>query len=130
MIWQLIAAFCSGTFAGAALYISAVEHPARLECGTPLALREFVPSYRRATVMQASLAAVGCLAAAAAWSTGRGSLCLLGAILLGHQPECDRAFGEVPRLRPRPTSPEGTDTDTGGPRRCTARASPASQGTR
>ena len=78
-----IAAFCSGTFAGAALYISAVEHPARLECGTPLALREFAPSYRRATVMQASLAAVGCLAAAAAWSTGRGSLCLLGAILLG-----------------------------------------------
>ena len=83
MIWQLIAALCSGTFAGAAIYISAVEHPARLECGTPLALREFAPSYRRATVMQASLAAVGCLAAAAAWSTGRGSLCLLGAILLG-----------------------------------------------
>jgi hypothetical protein len=83
MIWQLIAALCSGTFAGAAIYISAVEHPARLECGSLLALREFVPSYRRATVMQASLAAVGCLAAAAAWSTGRGSLCLLGAILLG-----------------------------------------------
>ena len=31
MIWQLIAALCSGTFAGAAIYISAVEHPARLD---------------------------------------------------------------------------------------------------
>jgi hypothetical protein len=83
MIWQLIAALCSGTFAGAAIYISAVEHPARLECGTPVAVREFAPSYRRATVMQASLAVIGCLAALAAWSTGRGSPCLLGAILLG-----------------------------------------------
>ena len=83
MIWQLIAAFCSGTFAGAAIYISAVEHPARLECGVPLALRQFAPSYRRATLMQASLAAVGCLAAVAAWWTGRGSLCLLAAMLLG-----------------------------------------------
>ena len=83
MIWQLIAALCAGTFAGAAIYITAVEHPARLECGFDLALRQFAPSYRRATRMQASLAVVGSLCGLAAWAAGRGPLCLLGAILLG-----------------------------------------------
>lgn len=62
-MWPLIvAAICSGLFAGAAIYISAVEHPARLSCGNEVALREFAPSYRRATVMQASLAVAGCAA--------------------------------------------------------------------
>ena len=60
-MWALIiAASCAGLFAGAAIYINAVEHPARLSCGNEIALREFAPSYRRATVMQASLAVVGC----------------------------------------------------------------------
>ena len=53
-MWPLIvAAVCAGLFAGAAIYINAVEHPARLSCGNEVALREFAPSYRRATVMQA-----------------------------------------------------------------------------
>jgi len=83
MIWQLIAALCSGTFAGAAIYISAVEHPARLECGTLLALREFVPSYRRATVMQATLAALGLLASIAAWLAGATFWWMVAGALLG-----------------------------------------------
>jgi hypothetical protein len=58
----IAAALCAGLFAGAAIYVTVVEHPARLSCGTALALREFAPSYRRATVMQASLAATGCVA--------------------------------------------------------------------
>jgi hypothetical protein len=68
-MWALtIAAACAGLFAGAAIYISAVEHPARLACGNEVALREFGPSYRRATVMQASLATLGCAAGLwAAW---------------------------------------------------------------
>jgi hypothetical protein len=50
---------CScGLFSGAALYINLVEHPARMSCGVAVALTEFRPSYKRATVMQASLAAV------------------------------------------------------------------------
>ena len=53
---KFVATFCTGLFAGAALYITVVEHPARMECGTTLAATEFGPSYRRATVMQASLA--------------------------------------------------------------------------
>ena len=57
----MIAALCAGLFAGAAIYINAVEHPARMACGTELALREFVPSYHRATLMQGSLAIAGCV---------------------------------------------------------------------
>jgi len=48
---ESLAILCSGLFAGAALYISFVEHPARMLCGTRLAITEFAPSYRRATVM-------------------------------------------------------------------------------
>src|SRR2546422_10470848 len=71
-IAELLATFCCSIFAGAALYINLVEHPARLECGTELAATEFGPSYRRATLMQASLAAVGLAAALLAWAPGRG----------------------------------------------------------
>jgi hypothetical protein len=83
MLTELIATLCAGLFAGAALYISLVEHPARLECGTALAATEFGPSYRRAAIMQASLAAVGFLAALAAWAQGAGLAVLFGGILLG-----------------------------------------------
>jgi hypothetical protein len=83
MLAELIATLCAGLFAGAAIYITFVEHPARLECGTALAATEFGPSYRRATIMQASLAAVGLIAALAAWLQGAGPAVLLGGILLG-----------------------------------------------
>jgi hypothetical protein len=46
--FELIALASAGLFAGAALYITLVEHPARLECRTAVAIAEFVPSYRRA----------------------------------------------------------------------------------
>lgn len=83
MLLEIVATLCAGLFAGAAIYITLVEHPARLECGTALAATEFAPSYRRATVMQASLAVVGCLAALAAWAGGRGLPVLIGGVLLG-----------------------------------------------
>ena len=86
-MWALtIAAACAGLFAGAAIYINAVEHPARLACGNEVALREFGPSYRRAAVMQASLAIVGSAAGLwAAWILGDlpatvGAVCL-GAVV-------------------------------------------------
>jgi len=61
-MWAAVGAtLCAGLFAGAAIYVNAVEHPARLSCGVDVALREFAPSYRRATVMQASLAIAGCV---------------------------------------------------------------------
>lgn len=83
MLFELLATLCAGLFAGAAVYITFVEHPARLECGTELAATEFGPSYRRATLMQASLAAAGLFAAVAAWALGRGVGVLIGGLLLG-----------------------------------------------
>jgi len=83
-MWSaVVATLCAGLFAGAAIYVNAVEHPARLLCGVDVALREFGPSYRRATVMQASLAIAGCIMGL--WSAWVGSDVWLasGAILLG-----------------------------------------------
>ena len=74
MLFELLATLCAGLFAGAAIYITLVEHPARLECGTELAATEFGPSYRRATVMQVPLAAIGLIAAVVAWVQGRGTV--------------------------------------------------------
>ena len=53
---QIIETLAAGLFAGAAIYISGAEHPARMECGVELAATVFGPSYRRAAVMQAGLA--------------------------------------------------------------------------
>jgi hypothetical protein len=83
MLLELVATLCAGLFAGAAIYITFVEHPARLECGTQLAATEFGPSYRRATVMQASLAAIGLLASIGAWMRSGELVVLLGGLLLG-----------------------------------------------
>jgi len=83
MILELVALLCTGLFAGAAIYVSLVEHPARLECGPALAIAEFGPSYRRGAVMQASLAIVGCLAAVAGWTQGSATSVLISGLLLG-----------------------------------------------
>ena len=80
---ELIAVLCTGCFTGAALYITMVEHPARLECEPAAALAEFRPSYRRATVMQVPLAVVGSLAAIGAWALGRSVVALVAGLLLG-----------------------------------------------
>ena len=82
MLWELVAALCAGLFAGAAIYITLVEHPARLECGTAAAIAEFGPSYRRATVMQASLGAIGSVAAVLGWWQGAGAPLLVAGLLL------------------------------------------------
>jgi Domain of unknown function (DUF1772) len=83
MLFELVATLCAGLFAGAAVYVTLVEHPARLECGTQVATTEFGPSYRRASVMQASLAALGLVAAVVAWVQGRGVVVLFAGVLLG-----------------------------------------------
>ncbi len=83
MGWQLAAILAAGLFAGASIYINLVEHPARVECGTELAVTEFGPSYHRAAVMQASLAFIGFLAGSEAWINGSGVWWLIGGVLLG-----------------------------------------------
>jgi len=79
---EIVATFAAGVFAGAAIYINVAEHPARMECGVPLAVTEFGPSYRRAAVMQAGLAAIGSAAGASAWWLGAGRPWLIGAVVL------------------------------------------------
>jgi hypothetical protein len=83
VILVMLAVVCAGLFAGAALYVTAVEHPARLSCGSALALREFGPSYRLGTRLQASLAAAGLLLAAAGWYQTRQIVLLIGGLVLG-----------------------------------------------
>jgi uncharacterized membrane protein len=80
---KFLTTLCCGLFAGAAIYINLVEHPARIECGTEIAATEFGPSYRRAAVMQASLAATGFVCSILAWLSGEGIWWLVGGILLG-----------------------------------------------
>jgi Domain of unknown function (DUF1772) len=82
-ISESLSLLASGLFAGAALYITFVEHPARMQCGTTIALTQFTPSYKRATIMQASLAALGTLAAIAAWLQGAPATWLIAGLLLG-----------------------------------------------
>jgi hypothetical protein len=53
-IAEFTAVLSCALFTGASVYITFIEHPARMQCGVELAATEYVPSYRRATVMQAS----------------------------------------------------------------------------
>jgi hypothetical protein len=78
----IVAALAASLFAGAAVYINLVEHPARLACGTELAARQFAPSYKRATVMQVSLALVATLAGLSNWLSGASAAWLAGALLI------------------------------------------------
>ena len=82
-ILELIATLAAALFAGAALYVNLVEHPARMTLDPVCALAEFAPSYARATVMQASLAVVGFTAALVAWILGASRVWLIGGCLLG-----------------------------------------------
>ena len=83
MVLLALATACAGIFFGAALYINLVEHPARMSCGQELAVREFGPSYARASVMQAALAILGCLLGLmAAWLL-RDVMIAIAAVLLG-----------------------------------------------
>ena len=78
----VIAVLACAFFAGAAVYVSLVEHPARLSCGVEVALREFAPSYKRGTVMQVSLAVTAALAGVVTWMHTGLWLWLWGSILI------------------------------------------------
>jgi hypothetical protein len=82
-IAEFVAVLTCSVFAGAALYISLVEHPARMQCGIEIAATQFPPSYRRATVMQVTLAALGLLSSVAAWLAGATFWWPVGGAVLG-----------------------------------------------
>jgi hypothetical protein len=81
-ILEFLAIVSAGLFAGAAIYINAVEHPARMECGTDIAIRQWRPSYRRATIMQSSLAFSSFVASILVWFFKSDFLFLLGGLLI------------------------------------------------
>jgi hypothetical protein len=83
VVFQFLAVLCCILFAGAAIYINLVEHPARMGCDTKTAATVWAPSYKRATVMQAPLAVISFLAGVVAWLLGGGLLWLIGAVLIG-----------------------------------------------
>jgi Anthrone oxygenase len=78
-----IAAAASLLFTGGALYVSFVEHPARLACGPPMALAQFRTSYPRGTRLQAPLAALACLGGIGAWLGGAPAGWLAAGVTVG-----------------------------------------------
>ena len=80
---EFVAVLACSLFTGAAIYISLVEHPARMECGVEIAAAEFPPSYRRASVIQATLAALCLLCSVATWLAGAMFGWVVAGALLG-----------------------------------------------
>jgi len=64
---KLVAVITSAMFAGAAFYVSAVEHPARLEMEAVAAISQFKSSYKRAAPIQVVFSTVCFLACFALW---------------------------------------------------------------
>lgn len=82
MLITQLAFLLAAAFSGAAVYVAAVEQPARLSLNDRAALTQWKPSYARGKVMQASLAAIGSALALWVWWEGRDPLWLLAGLLL------------------------------------------------
>ena len=80
---QVLAVLSATLFAGAAIYINVVEHPARMSFPTQTAASWWAPSYSRATLMQAPLAIAGFVLGVIAWTMGAGVAWIIGPALLG-----------------------------------------------
>jgi uncharacterized membrane protein len=78
----LLALLIAAAFSGAAVYVSAVEHPARAHLDDRAALTEWQPSYKHGAVMQASLALIGFALGMLAWWQTKNHFFLAGAALL------------------------------------------------
>jgi hypothetical protein len=82
MVFGQLALVTAAVFAGAALYVSVVEQPARLGLDERSLRAEWKPAYKRGTAMQAPLAVLGFLLGFAAWwQTGRVG-CAIGALAM------------------------------------------------
>ena len=82
MLAGQFALIVAALFAGAAVYVSVVEQPARLGLDDRALLTEWKPAYKRGTAMQAPLAIIGFLLGLAAWWQTGHRAWLLGAVIL------------------------------------------------
>jgi anthrone oxygenase-like protein len=78
----LFALVVAAIFTGAAIYVNAVEHPARRHLDPVAALREWQPAYKRGAAMQSTLALLGFALAAVAAYVGAGVAAAVGAGLM------------------------------------------------
>ena len=116
MILGPLALLVAAIFTGAALYVSLVEHPARLALDTRALLTGWKPAYKRGTLMQAPLAIVGFLLGVAAWwqtahltplTILAGPPRAFSSPLEGRGPFCDSRAGAA-RASARPARQRGT----------------------
>jgi len=82
IVFGHIALMIAAAFAGAAIYVSVAEQPARLRLDDASLLTEWKPAYKRGFAMQATLALLGFLFGIAAWYDKGESGFLVGAFLL------------------------------------------------
>ena len=80
MIVGQLALVVAAAFTGAAIYVGACEHPARLALDDRAMLTQWKPAYKHGAVMQASLALVGTIFGLIAWWQSREWLWLAGAV--------------------------------------------------
>ena len=82
MLFGLAALVLATLFTGAALYITLVEHPARLGLQDAPLLAQWQPSYKRALPIQAGLAVLGGSVGLVVWYQSRDWQWLAGSVAL------------------------------------------------
>jgi uncharacterized membrane protein len=82
MLMGQLALVVAAAFAGVAIYVSACEHPARLQLDARAMLTQWKPAYKHGAVMQASLALIGTILGLIAWWESGQGMWLAGAVVL------------------------------------------------
>jgi len=82
MLFEVLSTLSTGLFAGAAFYISVVEHPARIQCGVDLALQVFRSSYRKGAPFMGSLLLTGLASVIASWLSTSNAWWVIGGVPL------------------------------------------------
>ncbi|MEN3971051.1 DUF1772 domain-containing protein [Sphingomicrobium sp. XHP0235] len=112
LLFAIIALTSAALFAGAATYISMVEHPARLLLDDGPLLAQWQPSYAKALPIQSGLAILGGVCGLAAWYFSGRWLWIAGsAVLLANWPFTIVAIMPTnKRLQAVPPTQAGPDT--------------------